>query len=97
VHLHVRADDDRVWARLLELARDPDLAVRSDVIHAITDSAPAPCVPAVSQALESRHNDPDVRIRRQSARPSPKVPRRRACSSRLRPGMVSGRAELLKG
>jgi hypothetical protein len=46
-------------------ARVPDLAVRSDVSHAITDSAPAPGVPAVSQALESRHNDPDVRIRRQ--------------------------------
>jgi HEAT repeats len=61
---HVRADDDRVWTRLLELAGDPDPRVRGDVIHAITDSTPASRVPAVIQALESRHNDPDVRIRR---------------------------------
>ena len=34
------------------------------MIHAITDSTPASRVPAVIQALESRHNDPDVGIRR---------------------------------
>ncbi len=61
---HVRADDDRVWTRLLELAGDPDPRVRGDVIHAITDSTPAPRVPAVIRALESRHNDPDPWIRR---------------------------------
>jgi hypothetical protein len=44
---------------------DPDARVRGDVIHAITDSTPASRVPAVIQALESRHNDPDVGIRRQ--------------------------------
>ena len=63
---HVRADDDRVWARLLELVRDPDPRVRGDVIHAITDSTPATRVPAVIQALESRHNDPDAGIRRRA-------------------------------
>ena len=62
---HVRADDDRVWARLLELLKDPDPGVRGDVIHAITDSTPAPRVRAVIEALESRHNDPDKGIRRQ--------------------------------
>ncbi len=61
---HVRADDDRVWTRLLELLADPEPQVRGDVIHAITDSTPAPRVPAVIEALESRHNDPDERIRR---------------------------------
>jgi hypothetical protein len=61
---HVRADDDRVWARLLELVGDPDPRVRGDVLHAITDSTPAPRVPAVIEALESRHNDPDAGIRR---------------------------------
>jgi HEAT repeat protein len=61
---HVRADRDRVWARLLELAVDPDPLVRGDVIHALTDSTPAPRVPAVIQALESLHNDPDQGIRR---------------------------------
>lgn len=61
---HVRADDDRVWARLLELVDDPDPQVRGDVIHALTDSTPATRVPAVVQALQSRHNDADERIRR---------------------------------
>ena len=36
----------------------------SNVLHAITDSTPARRVPAVVQSLESRHNDPDPRIRR---------------------------------
>ena len=61
---HVRADDDRVWARLLELVEDPSPRVRGDVIHAMTDSTPAARVPAVIQALESRRHDPDERIRR---------------------------------
>jgi HEAT repeat protein len=61
---HVRADDGRVWARLLELVEDPDPLVRRDVIHALTDSTPSLRVPAVIQALESRRNDPDERIRR---------------------------------
>jgi len=50
---------------LLELTGEPDPRVRGDVIHALPDSTPAPRVPAVIQALESRHNDPDVGIRRQ--------------------------------
>jgi HEAT repeat protein len=61
---HVRADDDRVWTRLLEMVEDPDPLVRGDVLHAITDSTPAPRVPDVIQALQSRHNDPDQGIRR---------------------------------
>jgi hypothetical protein len=61
---HIRADDNRVWARLLELAADPDPAVRGDVIHALTDSTPAVRIPAVIQALQSRYNDPDTAIRR---------------------------------
>jgi HEAT repeats len=61
---HVRADHDRVWTRLLELLGDPDPQVRGDAIHAVTDSTPAPRVPAVIEALESRHNDPDPGIRR---------------------------------
>jgi hypothetical protein len=39
---HVRADEDRVWTRLLELVEDPDPLVRGDVIHALTDSTPRP-------------------------------------------------------
>jgi hypothetical protein len=61
---HVRADDSRVWTRLLELAGDPDPRVRGAVIHAITDSTPASRVAAVIQTLQARHNDPDAGIRR---------------------------------
>lgn len=61
---HVRADDDRVWARLLQMAGDPDALVRREVLHALTDSTPVPRVPAVIEALNSRHNDPDIQIRR---------------------------------
>jgi hypothetical protein len=61
---HVRADDDRVFTRLLEMIEDADPLVRGDVIHALTDSTPSPRVPAVIRALESRHNDPDNGLRR---------------------------------
>ena len=63
---HVRADDERVWARLLELAADPDPRVRGDVIHAVTDSTPAARVPAVIQVLESLRNDADAGICRRA-------------------------------
>ena len=49
---------------MLELAGHPDPLVRGDVIHALTDSTPAPRVPAMIQALKSRRNDPDEQIRR---------------------------------
>jgi hypothetical protein len=63
---HVLADDDRVWTRLLELAADPDPLVRGDVIHAITDSTPAPRIPSAIAAIESLRNDADRGIRRQA-------------------------------
>jgi hypothetical protein len=37
---------------------------RSPALRALTDSTPSLRVPAVIQALESRRNDPDERIRR---------------------------------
>jgi hypothetical protein len=57
---------------LWHFSEDPSLgrfrphtpATNPEAIHAITDSAPAPRIPAVIQALESRHNDPDAGIRR---------------------------------
>ena len=68
---HVRADDDRVWTRLLELVEDPDPLVRRDVIHALTDSTPAP-----GSRLWSRFSSPAAMTRMSgsaggSARPSP--------------------------
>lgn len=62
---HVQADDDRVWARLLELFEtDDDPRVRGGVLHAITDSTPATRVPAVAAALEARYHDPHPPLRR---------------------------------
>jgi hypothetical protein len=63
---HLRADDNRVWARLVELTGDPDASVRADVLHALTDSTPAARIPAVVQALESRRNDPDKAVCRRA-------------------------------
>lgn len=62
---HVRADDDRVWARLLDLFRaDPDPKVRGGALHAITDSTPAARVPAVASALEAGYHEPHPPLRR---------------------------------
>lgn len=60
----VKADDDLIWSRLLELLDDVDAGVRRDVLHSITDSTPTGRVDAVVQALEARRNDPDDRLRR---------------------------------
>ena len=70
---HVRADIDRVRTRLLDLAVDPDSLVPGDVIHALTNSMPAPRVAAVIHALQSRRNDRtgDPLARPQGPRPLP--------------------------
>ncbi len=60
----VRSDNKAIWDRLVELADDPDAAVRRDVLHSITDSTPAGRVDTVLEILESRRNDPDLRLRR---------------------------------
>lgn len=60
----VRADNDAIWGRFIELADDPDPGVRRDVLHSITDSTPAGRVSTVLEVLESRRNDPDLRLRR---------------------------------
>lgn len=65
---HVQADDARVAAKLLELFNDPDVRVRSDVLHALTDSTSSGRVPVVLAALEARRNDPDPRLRRRIRR-----------------------------
>lgn len=60
----VRADNDGIWERFVELAGDPDVGVRRDVLHSITDSTPAERVDTVLEVLESLRNDPDERFRR---------------------------------
>ncbi len=44
---------------------DPDDHVRSDALHALTDSTPTVRVSAVVDALNARYDDPDPRLRRQ--------------------------------
>ena len=65
---HVQADDARVAAKLFELFNDPEVRVRSDVLHALTDSTPTERVPMVLAALEARRNDPDPKLRRRIRR-----------------------------
>lgn len=60
----VRADNDAIWDRFVELAGDPDPGVRRDVLHSVTDSTPAGRVSTVLEILESARNDPDPRLRR---------------------------------
>ncbi|MDQ6614798.1 MAG: HEAT repeat domain-containing protein [Actinomycetota bacterium] len=62
---HVRSDDDAVWSQLFRLMSDPDDHVRSDALHALTDSTPTVRVSAVVDALNARYDDPDPRLRRQ--------------------------------
>ena len=60
----VQSDNAAIWDRLMELAHDPDVGVRRDVLHSMTDSTPAGRVSTVLEVLESRRNDPDLRLRR---------------------------------
>ena len=55
---------DVVWARVFELASDPDTGVRMDAIHAMTDGSPREFAAKVYAAVERMQNDPDVKVRR---------------------------------
>ena len=55
---------DVVWARVFELADDPDTGVRMDAIHAMTDGSPREFAAEVYAVVERMQNDPDVKVRR---------------------------------
>lgn len=60
----LRADDDRVWDRLLEIVGDDDARVRADVFHTFCDGSPRSRESQVVQALECMQHDPDPKLRR---------------------------------
>ena len=61
---HVRQHIDSVWARLLELADDPEPGVRIDVLHALTDGSPDELADRVVRIVEQRQRDQHPKVRR---------------------------------
>lgn len=60
----VRADDERVWDRLIEMVADEDPKVRASVFHTLCDGSPRHREPQVVHALERMQQDPDLKLRR---------------------------------
>jgi hypothetical protein len=63
---HVRADHERVWARLLEMVADPEPRVRSQVFHTLIDGSPREREAEVVAAIESLRDDTDAGLRRRA-------------------------------
>ena len=61
---HVKRNEPRVWARVLELVDDPSPHVRRHVLHLLGDGSPREREQEVVTAIERLHNDPDARLRR---------------------------------
>jgi len=59
---HVKANDDRIWSRILEMASDPDVRVRRTVVHALADGSPRSLEQHVIATLESMRSDADQRL-----------------------------------
>ena len=53
-----------VWKRVLEMAADPDAAVRRWTVHVLCDGSPALYHGQIVGMLESLYQDPDDRVRR---------------------------------
>lgn len=60
----LRADDERVWDRLLEMVGDEDAKVRADVFHTLCDGSPRSRQAEVVRALERMQHDSDLKLRR---------------------------------
>ena len=65
---HLQADNPAVGDVLVPMLSDPDARVRREVVHALTDSTPAPRVPIVVSALETLWNDADPGVRKRVRR-----------------------------
>lgn len=65
---HVKADDERIWLRLFELASDSDTRVRSQILHALGDGSPRSREAEVVAALQGMRDDPDLGLRRRVRR-----------------------------
>jgi HEAT repeat protein len=62
---HVKAQDDRIWQRIFELAADESKRVRATVFHALGDGSPRALEQDVIATLETMRNDADLGLRRQ--------------------------------
>ena len=60
----LQREREPVWARVFELADDPDPGVRMDAIHAMTDGSPREYSHQVTVLIERLQNDPDTKVRR---------------------------------
>jgi hypothetical protein len=61
---HIQGEAPEVWNRLFAMVTDPDVKVRSNLLHVLADGSPKAREGEVLQALESLHNEPDLKLRR---------------------------------
>ena len=61
---HLKYNDDQIWDRLIAMAADDDLQVRSTVLHVLCDGSPRSREQEVVAALQRKQHDPDVGLRR---------------------------------
>lgn len=62
----LKADYPQVWDRLLGMATDVDVKVRSHVFHVLGDGSPRTREAEVVQAMERMQHDPDPGLRRRA-------------------------------
>lgn len=62
---HVKAQDNRIWQRISDMAADDSKRVRATVFHALGDGSPHALEADVIATLESMRDDPDQGLRRQ--------------------------------
>jgi hypothetical protein len=65
---HVKADNDKVWNRIFELANDSHRSVRAHVLHALGDGSPREREDDVIRTVEAMVDDEDPKIRRRVRR-----------------------------
>jgi HEAT repeat protein len=62
----LKMDIPRVWDRLIEMAQDENVNVRSNVFHVLADGSPRYREPQIVSVIEQMHNDPDPKLRRRA-------------------------------
>ena len=61
---NVKANNERVWDRLIAMVVDEDPKVRGQVFHTLADGSPRSREPEIVRALERMQQDPDPALRR---------------------------------
>jgi len=60
----LKTNVSEVWKRVLEMAADPDAAVRRWTVHVLCDGSPVLYHGEIARVLESLYQDADDRVRR---------------------------------